>query len=514
MNLLLKKRFAAVLKALIPQNRVTIMSQHAIPSSIAATIDVDRVHEILRAAEAGDVQQLFQLYQDIIISDSHLQGRLTDRKEAVLSDTLNILPFNKKDADDVAAAEAIKEMIADCDDWEKGCAHLLDSHLYPLSIVEKTFRPSSKPGRRYDLAELTPVPYQLIQFFRGYLEILPTDPATGYPLASTGVPPETTRYIIHRGHLLTGITDNWGGPMRSLIFWWLLSMMDRDWWARFLDRYGSPFMVGKYDQADDTSRTVLERAFSLAVRLGGLVVSKETEVEIKQAAASDSGEAYKTFIELCNQEKSKLILGETLSSDAQSTGMNSGNAKLHGEKRSDKRKADGRRLGATLRSNLFAQYLRINNIPGRAPIAVWGSISSVELEALAELLTALTAGGLRIADTGLELLSEQVGFPIERAPATAAMPGGQFGAFASNGLRAGWAQNAADLIAEGAAANLAKTFRGELAPIRGIILNAKSADEAIKGVEAFCAKFDATKSARVMEEVMLAMAANGSVATR
>ena len=48
--------------------------------------------------------------------------------------------------------------------------------------------------------------------------------------------------------LLTSVPDNWGGPMRSIIFWWLLGHMGRDWWARYLDKYGSPFVVGKYDQ--------------------------------------------------------------------------------------------------------------------------------------------------------------------------------------------------------------------------------------------------------------------------
>ena len=86
--------------------------------------------------------------------------------------------------------------------------------------------------------------------------------------------------------------DNRGGPMRSLVFWWLLSSMGRDWWARFLDKYGSPFLVGKYDQADDASRGVLERAFQWAVRVGGIVVSKQTEVEIIQASASQSGDAF------------------------------------------------------------------------------------------------------------------------------------------------------------------------------------------------------------------------------
>ncbi|WP_043588949.1 phage portal protein family protein [Geminisphaera colitermitum] len=508
--LTLKERAQAIsryLASLLPLRRVTLFNNRAIPTSIASTLTVDDVHDTFRAAEGGDVTRLFQLYQEIIASDSHLQGRFADRKEAVTSDTLSIQPWDKKNPDDVIAAAVIEAMIADYPKWENACAHLLDSVLWPVSLLEKTFRLSSKPGLRYELAELTSVPYQLLSYTSGELEILPTN-TEGWPVGPGGQKPEEGRYIIHRGHLLS-LPDNWGGPMRSIVFWWLLSMMDRDWWARFLDRYGGPFLVGKYDQADDDSRAVLLSAFQFSQKMGGLVISKETEVEIKQAAANDSGAAYQTFLELCNREKSKLILGETLSSDAQATGMNSGTSDAQASKRQDKRQSDARRLAATLRHQLFTQYLRINGYRGRAPLAVWGSLEADETEATGSLISSLAAGGLRIADSGLETISERIGLPIERMPSAPAP--GPFVAFASPGAPLIDPTNA---IAQTAAPEWAKTLRGDLAPIRDIIMNARTPAEAIDGVQAFCAaKFDPSRSARVMEEAMMAITANG-VASR
>jgi len=388
----------------------------------------------------------------------------------------------------------------------------MDSFLWPVSLVEKTFRPSTVAGLRYELADLTPVPYTLLTYVNGRRQLRGTDPVTGYP-NSECFDPEPERYVAHVGHILTAVPENWGGPMRSLIFWWLLSSMGKDWWGRFLDRYGTPFIVGRYDQADDASRSILQRAFSYCTKLGGLVVSKETDIEIKQAAASDSGEAYKTFIELCNREISKLILGETLSSDAQATGMGSGVSKEQGSKRAEKRSGDARRLGATLREQLFKQYLQINGIPGRAPILVWGSVSAEEMAAMADVLDALNGAGLEVADDAIPVISERFGLSVQRRAAAPAGPGFDNPTpFSAPGLKKKAAADSVDLIAEASAVELAKAFPGELAPLRGIILHADSPEEAMRGVLAFCARFEPGKSARVMEDAMLAMTANGCVA--
>ncbi|WP_414664863.1 phage portal protein family protein [Horticoccus sp. 23ND18S-11] len=507
------KALLAYLADFLPLQRRTVYNPRVMPGSLAATLNVDLVHEIITSAEQGDTERLFALYQDILVTGSHLQGRLGDRKEAVLSDTLSVQPFDKNNADDVAAAELIKLELTKHDDWEDTCAHLLDSVLWPVSLVEKTYQPSTKPGLRYELKSLTPVPYQLLTYIEGRMELRETDDR-GHP-TTVRFAPEPARYLMHRGHLLKGVPDNWGGPMRSLVFWWLLSHMSRDWWARFLDRYGAPFVVGRYDQNDDASRSILERAFALATKLGGLVISKETEVEIKQAAASDSGEAYQAFIELCNRETSKLILGETLSSDAQATGMGSGTAKSQGSKRDEKRMGDARRLAKTLRNGLFKQFLEINGLKGRPPVPIWGSVSPEEIASICDTLDSLTGAGLEVDDSALVILSEKVGFQLrrsERPPPVATGPGGVLPFSAASLALKKKADDAVDLIAEAAAVDLAAAFPGELAPIRGIILASSTPEEAIRDVLAFCAKFEPGKSARVIEEALVAMAANGCVA--
>src|SRR5690606_23895497 len=103
--------------------------------SLAATLTVDDVHNALASAEGGDVTRLFQLYAEIVSSDAHLQGRFADRKEAITSDTLSIMPRDKKSPDDVVAAAVIEAMIDDYPGWETALAHLLDSCLWPVSLV-------------------------------------------------------------------------------------------------------------------------------------------------------------------------------------------------------------------------------------------------------------------------------------------------------------------------------------------------------------------------------------------
>ena len=46
--------------------------------------------------------------------------------------------------------------------------------------------------------------------------------------------------------------------------------------------------------------------FRMAFRLGGIVISKDTEVEVVQAASVDSSNSHERFIEVCNKEISKL----------------------------------------------------------------------------------------------------------------------------------------------------------------------------------------------------------------
>lgn len=509
----LKSRLDAYLRTLIPQRSMTNFNPLASPAFAAAGLDVDGIHNALRQAENGDVRELFAIYRDIVLSDSHVQSEFAKRKLAIIGDTVSVLAADKKLKPDVDAAAWIDRTIENTPGWLLAQAHLLDSVLWPVSVLEKVYRPEAGG---YALAQLIPVPHDLLDFVGGRLCIRETD-GNGYP-TNVSHDPDPRRYMVHRGHLLTA-PDNWGGPMRSILFWWLLGAMSRDWWARFLDRYGSPFMVGKYNQGDDASRTLMERAFSLAVKVGGLVVSKDTEVEIKQAAVANSGDAYQLFFTISRREISKLIVGQTLSAEAQSTGLGSGVANAHGEVRDDYRKFDCKVLNETYRDQLFRPLLKINGIQAGTPKLSWGSVSVEESKATGEVLTSLQTAGLRVADSGLDALSEKLGMPIERIQTIPAdqplFPTAKLSPMvplsATLKTRLEQADDAIDLIARTGAADLSRAFRGALAPVRQMVLESTSPEDLQRRILTSYTDWPAGRVADIIENALIAYAANGAV---
>lgn len=500
----LKSRLKTLVRSWIPTSSVTLFNPLAGESYRASDLDVDAVHTALRQAEGGDVRELFAIYRDCLISDPHVQSEFAKRKLAIIGDVSSFLPADKRLAADVEASDRVEQMKEGTRGWLIAGSHLMDSVLWPVSLVEKVYRPVAGG---YELAQLIPVPHDLLEFSTGRLMLRRTD-ANGYPNNETFTP-DPRRYIIHRNHLLT-TPDHWGGPMRSILFWWLLGAMDRDWWARFLDRYGGAFLLGRYNQGDDQSRTLLERAFSAAVRLGGLVVSKDTDVEIKQAASQSAGEAFEVFYTISRREISKLIVGQTLSAEAQSTGLGSGVATQQSEVRDDYRKFDGQILGETLRDQLFRQFLEINSIRAGVPKISWGTVSTSESKATGEILVSITNAGLRVADSGLDTLSERLGMPIERAPSP--LPAAPLALSAVAPLsRLERADASVNAIARAGAADLAQAFRGSLAPIRQMVLDSDSPEDLQKRILQGYSDWPAGKVAEIMEQALIAFAANGIV---
>ena len=385
------------------------------PPSLAPWLDIDAVFNILANADSRNTEAYFQLCGEVIGSDSHIQSELGKRKLALLRHKPNPQPASES-PEDQTAADFLTAQIRACPDFLIACSHLLDSTLYPVSLIEKVYTPTPAG---FALHRLIPVPYELYDFSQtGHLRIFDTS-IDGFKLSTSHLC-DPTRYLLHRGHLLT-TPDFKGGPMRSLLYWWLFSTMSRDWWIRFLEKYGSPFLVGKYDQNDDASRSILQSAFAWATRVGGLVVSSDTQIELISAAAGDTGNAYAAFMDFANREKSKLILGQINSAAPQPGGLNSGNAAQSEAVRDDLRQFDALALEASLQHGLFRQILLANGLTGNVTLT-WGAEQSESLATRAAAIASLSTAGLRVAQPSLAKLSTDFGYEFEYAPGPVSPP--------------------------------------------------------------------------------------------
>lgn len=495
-------------KSFLKNSRVNIWRATSLrnsPSSennfIAAALTTDRLHQILRDAESGHCGDLFDLYRDIISADAHIQSEFFVRKARLLGEQISVFPFDEKNKDDILAADFARDMLESIPDEMETMSFLMDSCLYPVSVLEKVFKPSKKPGLAYELDKIIPVPHKLLDFSKGDIRIFKCD-EFGIKTSESYVASKE-KYIIHRNHILSS-PDYWGGPMRAILFWWLISAMDITWWSQWLERYGLPFLIGKYDANDDEGRYVLQQAFSLAARIGGIVSTKETDIDFINALSSQNGDAYEKLLVICHRQESKLILGQTLSSEAQPTGLGSGVANSHENVRSDIALFDMRKIAVTLKNQLVKPFLEYNGFVGRLPRVVVGGETEEDLNGIASMLTALTQSGLRVGDDGLDIISKRCGFPIERVENptpqlfSARTPTAKIGAI-----------DACDLIAENASAELAPRLCRSGAAVLQLLEASNSPEEFESLVKRFCAKWDDAELHAVIQDVLATNVING-----
>jgi len=311
-------------------------------------LDADLIHSYISQAKSGNMTPLLSLYREIEVADDVISSSLNSRKLAVLCDLPSVQPARKGNVDDQRAADAFQRAIDNSDSFMEGLKHWLSGVLWPVSVCQVNWL----PGRlSYDTFNLCPIPLEQLDYSQDYTLRIANVTADGSPIYGQSEYPDPARYICHRGHL-SSHPDTWGGPFRALVFWHLFGACNRDWLVRFLERFGLPLMVGRYDADDEESRANLEQAFAAAARTFGIVATTDTQIEFHEAKSAVGTGAFESFHNIAERAKTRVILGQTLSAKNDSSGMNSGNAALQGEVRGEYKAWDRLMLAATIKKGL------------------------------------------------------------------------------------------------------------------------------------------------------------------
>lgn len=156
----------------------------------------------------------------------------------------------------------------------------------------------------------------------------------------------------------------YGEALLSRTFWNVVFMNSgMEFWSVFMEQYGMPFMVGKYDrnkpkEERDELFSMLKKMVQNAVG----VIPNDGSIEIINPDKSGSNTVYKDFITKCENNISKVILGQTLTTDIGSTGSYAASA-THQEVRADLIQNDVRLCEKTVNNLIFKVHsLNFNNL--------------------------------------------------------------------------------------------------------------------------------------------------------
>jgi phage gp29-like protein len=273
---------------------------------------------------------------------------------------------------------------------------------------------------------------------------------------------------------------------------------------------------------------LLHEAFDLAKNIGGLVVDESSRVELKEAMVQGMAAGYETFYNLCNEAIAFHITG--MRTVQQPAGMNAGQSNFAGSVREDVRMMDNMMLAESCWRQIAIPFRDLNGLKGCVKF-VWGGLSENDAKTFSEFLKTMSDAGYEADDTSLTTVNERTGLSWKRKAATPPannfppannLPGkptepDEDDITTMSASRLMWlsaggrtAKSPVDDVVAQHADALAKTFRGQLAPVRQIILNSSSRADCEHKLKLFFADWPADKIAGIVDEAMQVCAAKGA----
>lgn len=256
-------------------------------------IDIADYMTAIRAAENVDFPsryKLYDMYADILM-DSHLSCVIEKRRNAILCSDIEFRRDGKPD-------DKVNEQIRS--PWfSRLVSDIIDSRFWGFTLCQ-----FFKDGEWVD--------YNLIPRKHA-------DPVRHIILRHqtdiTGIP-----WDEYPDLLFVGRPDDLG-LLAKAAPWVIYKRNTTGDWSQFSEIFGMPIQEYTYDTDDEGSR---ERAISDAANVGSLatfVHGKDTSLNLIEAGnKTGSADVYERLCERCNNEISKLILGNTLTTEASDTG--------------------------------------------------------------------------------------------------------------------------------------------------------------------------------------------------
>lgn len=358
--------------------------------SVASGLTPAALVALLERSIHDDPRDYLTLAEEIEERDGHYFSVLGTRKLAVESIDV-VVEAASDEAADVRLADEVRELFAlDC--VQASRADLLDGLGKSFSVCEIDWDRSERQWRPRALTHCDP---------RWFIP----DRETGRDLrlrdvANTfdGVVLAPFKFVVHKPRLKSGLPIR-NGLARVAAFMWLCKAYALKDWMAFAEVFGMPVRVGKYGaSATEADKRALRRAVANIGTDAAAVMPESMKLEfIETSNRAGGGDLFEKLCGYLDRQISKVVLGQTNTTDAQAGGLGSGQADVHNEVRGDIRDADSGQIAATYQRDLVRPYIDLNHGPQkRYPRVVIRKRKPEDIKQLADVLGVLVPLGLRV----------------------------------------------------------------------------------------------------------------------
>lgn len=440
----------------------------------------ERLAAIFREADEGEVYRQMELFEEMEEHDPHLYAQLQTRKNALTGLDWEVSPFSD-DPQDEQIADFVREQLHSIKNLEDVMLDLMDAIGKGIAISEIQWQ---YDGARVIVGGIEPVHPKLLRWDQEDVMRLVTKDE---PL---GVEIPLNKFIVHKYKAKSGHPSR-AGILRVCAWMYLFKNYTVKDWIAFMEVFGMPLRLGRYPNGiSQTDKDALQEALMKIGTDAAGMVPEGTSIEFittSTGSGSTSG-IYETMARYCDEQISKAVLGQTLTSDSSSKGSYA-QSKTHNEVRHDLTVADCKALAATLRDDLIYPLVLFNFGPDaakRLPQLAFDCEESDDLQALAEILQTLNGMSVPIP---LQYIYKK--FSIPEPEAGAAVTKGssyplplKLQANKADGLpsdsphrQAAEYQRRADRITEAALAQSPELFAEMFAPVKALADRAVSLQE-------------------------------------
>ena len=339
-----------------------------------------KLAEILKEADAGDVLRQMELFEEMEEKDPHLFSQLQTRKNAVTGLDFEIIPFSDEPRDKEIAA-FIEEQLTGIEGFEDMENDLLDAIGKGFAVSELMWDQDIKG---HTVVHEIKSRHQK----RFFWDSLDDTFKVRTQEAADGVPLPANKFIIHRYKARSGHASR-AGILRVVAWMYLFKNYDLKDWVSFAEVYGLPLRLGKYAPgASEEDKLALMRALVQIGADAAGIIPDGTSLDFITTEKTGSTDLYERLARYCDEQMSKAVLGQTLTSD--SGGGSYAQSKTHNDVRHDLTVADCKALASTLRRDLIRPLCVFNFAEEkRIPKIQFDCEESEDLEQTARILDML-----------------------------------------------------------------------------------------------------------------------------